>query len=82
MDITHFIWRGNYSGRHPARDAYLRKVGDWVWRRRLFEGYEVLTAGTKLLSTKTRRKASRALRPFLRAGGSSNYSLDLRGGGG
>src|ERR1035437_6811773 len=41
--------------------------GDWIWRCRLPEGYPVLTGGTKGLPRKTRRKASKALSPFLRA---------------
>ena len=55
--------------------------GDWLWRCRLFEGCEVLTAGTKVLSRKTRRKASRVLRPFLRAVEAQTIRLTCAGAG-
>jgi len=50
-----------------APGCLLREVGNWVGRCRLAEGYDVSMAGTKGLPAKTRRKASRAFSPFLRA---------------
>ena len=58
---------GNCTGRHPARGGQRREERDWVWRCRPRERYSVLTAGTKGLPRNTRRNASRALSPFLRA---------------
>ena len=59
--------KGNCTGRHPVEGCLRREDRDLVWRCRLPERYSVLPAGMKGLPRKTRRKASRALIPFLRS---------------
>jgi len=65
--ISDLLIPGNCTGRHPATGCLGRGEREPVWRFRLPERYSVLTAGTKGLPWKTRRRASRAFSPFLRA---------------